>query len=133
MRVALLIICSIGVGMIAVGFWWVHANPEPMTIEQCGAAARASTDFQKLIADMDEANRAAAYETGAMRCVLDHDPETASWPEDKKQVVIIRAYCQKKADGNYVAQAYCEELLDKERKRVNEYGRELIFIPKSLR
>ena len=133
MRVALLIICSIAVGMIAVGIWWVHANPKPMTIEECRTAASASTEFQKLIANMDEANRAAAYETGAMRCVLEHDPETASWPEEKKRVIVMRAFCNKHASGNYLAQVVCEELTNKEAQRYKEYGIDAIIIPKILR
>jgi hypothetical protein len=136
MRVALvgsLIITVVAVGVIVFGIWWVHATPQPMTIEQCGTALAASTEFQKFVANMDEANRAAAHETASMRCVLDHDPETVSWSEEKKLAIITRAYCSKQASGNYLAQVFCEQLMDKESKRYKEYGSESIIIPKSIR
>jgi hypothetical protein len=90
-----LIITVLAVGVTIFGIWYfdlVHAAPKAMTIEQCGTALRASTEFGKLVDNMDERNRSAAYETGAMRCVLDHDPETASWSDEKKLAIVGRAF-----------------------------------------
>ena len=131
-----LIITALAVVVAICGIWYfdlVHATPKPMTIEQCRTALVASTEFRKLVDNMDETNRSAAYETGAMRCVLDHDAETASWSDDKKLAVVTRAYCNKQAGGNYITQVFCEELMDKEKKRYKEHGMEGIIIPKTIR
>jgi hypothetical protein len=131
-----LILTSLAVVVAISGIWYfdlVHATPKPMTIEQCRTALAASTDFRKLVDNMDETNRSAAYETGAMRCVLDHDQETASWSAEKKLAVVMRAYCNKQAGGNYMIQVFCEEMSEKEQKRYKEHGMEGIIIPKNIR
>jgi hypothetical protein len=131
-----LIITVLAVGVTIFGIWYfdlVHAAPKAMTIEQCGTALRASTEFGKLVDNMDERNRSAAYETGAMRCVLDHDPETASWSDEKKLAIVGRAFCDKHAGGVDLTKIFCEGLFDKESERSKKYGMESIIIPKTIR
>ena len=131
-----LVITALAVVVAISGIWYFdlfRAIPKPMTIQQCRTALAASTEFRKLVDNMDETNRSAAYETGAMRCVLDHDQETASWPDEKKLAVVTRAYFNKQANGNYLTQVVCEELVDKEKKRYQEHGIEGIIIPKTIK
>ena len=82
---------------------------------------------------MDETNRAAATETGAMRCVLDHDPETSSWSDEKKLAVVIHAYCEHQAAENYLIQAACESMAGKEYERVKKYGVDVLTTPAILK
>jgi hypothetical protein len=85
-KTPLLIVLAVAIAIIPIWFFgFVNVRPKPMSIEQCRAALGTSTEFRKFLDNMDETNRLAAYETGAMRCVLDRDPETASWPEEKNR------------------------------------------------
>jgi hypothetical protein len=130
-----LILAALAVVVAISGIWYfdlVHATPKPMTIDQCRTALAASTEFHKFVDNMDEANRSAAYVTGAMRCVLDHDQETASWSAEKKLAVVMRAYCNKQAGGNSLVQVLCDEIAEKELKRYKEHGIEAIIIPNTL-
>lgn len=42
--------------------------------------------------------KADIIEASAIRCVVDHDPETYSWPEDQKIQLIAHRFCSGKAE-----------------------------------
>jgi hypothetical protein len=128
-------IIALVAGLAAIfGVWYaLQPPPKPMTLKECRAALTGSAEFKKTVESMDETNRTAAYETAAMRCVLDHDSNTASWPEDKKMAVIAHAYCEKQAGGNPLIQQVCEAMAEKEYQKLQKYGTGVLTTPENLK
>jgi len=62
------------------------------------------------------------YDTAAARCVLDHDPETASWSESLKLATIAYGYCDKEANGNGIILSMCFDLMMKGKEQIDKTG-----------
>lgn len=136
----IIILSAIGILAVAIVGWFIYpAKPgHPATpMETCRAALETSEPFRSLIARMDATNREAAYETASMRCVLDSDPKSAGWSEEKKRAVVVHAFCEKRSGGNVQTEMRCEtvmgEMMATAQARLEKYGPEAIFTPENLK